>query len=296
MHNQIETYDLKHPNGDSIDFIIKSTADIYDLMQDQPEMQDQPHRHNYYTIILIEENPGGVHVIDFKEYPLNGSAIHFVYPGQVHEFQSHNRPNGYVLNFSKSFLMQNGISDELIDRIYLFTSYGDSPPMPVNKEQLTVFKNLIQQMRLYQQGDNYYRYEALGALLKLFIINVSGACSISKLTTEHETGSNRLMRGFKALIEKHYQQTHKVQYYAKQLSVSSEYLNRYIKGKTGKSAKEFIQDKIIIEAKRLLLFTDQTGKELAYQLGFEEPSHFAAFFKKHSGQSPIAFRQSIREV
>lgn len=296
MHNEIQTYKLEHPNGDSIDFILKSTADIFDQMQGKPEMLDQPHRHDYYTIILVEEELGGIHKIDFKEYPLNGAAIHFVYPGQVHQFLTDQRPNGYVLNFSKTFLMQNGISEELVDRTYLFTTFGDSPPMPVSPEQLETFKGIINQMQFYQQGHNYFRYDALGALLKLFIINVSGACNLSKHTSEHETGSNRLMYGFKGLIEKHYQQAHKVQFYAEQLSVSSEYLNRYIKGKTGKSAKEFIQDKVMIEAKRLLLFTDLSGKELAYEIGFEEPSHFTSFFKKHSGQSPIAFRQSVRKT
>ncbi|MBR8535518.1 helix-turn-helix domain-containing protein [Carboxylicivirga sediminis] len=295
MHNEIKTYDLTQTDGASIDFIIKSTADIFEQLQGHPEMQDHPHRHNYFTIILVEDNPGGVHIIDFKEYPLNGPSIHFVYPGQVHQFLSETSPKGYVLNFSRTFLMKNGIPDELIDRVYLYNTFGDSPPMPVNQEQLTVFSDIIRQMQQYQQGENYFRYEALGALLKLFIINISGACSLSKLNTEYDTGSNRLIRDFKKLIESNYQQSHKVQDYAEQLAVSADYLNRYVKSKTGKSAKEYIQDKLMIEAKRLLLFTELSGKELAYELGFEEPSHFNAFFKKVSGFSPIAFRQEVRQ-
>ena len=67
-----------------------------------------------------------------------------------------------------------------------------------------------------------------------------------------------------------------------------------MKEKTGKSAKDYIQDKLVIEAKRLLLFSEMSSKELAYEIGFEEPSHFNTFFKKHSGHSPIAFRKSVR--
>lgn len=294
-HNEIKTYELTQTNGDSIDFIIKSTADLFEQMEEHPELQDHPHRHNYFTIILVEGSPGGVHVIDFKEYPLNGAAIHFVYPGQVHQFLSETSPQGYVLNFSRTFLMKNGIPDELIDRVYLYNTFGDSPPMPVNEHQLATFKDIVKQMQAYQQSDNYFRYEALGALLKLFIINVSGACSLSKLNSEYDTGSNRLIRDFKKLIEMDYSKAHKVQYYADQLAVSADYLNRYVKSKTGKSAKEYIQDKLMIEAKRLLLFTELSGKELAYELGFEEPSHFNAFFKKMSGTSPIAFRQEVRQ-
>lgn len=295
-HNQIKTFGLTRPNGEAADFVIKSTAAIHEQMQENPELTDHPHRHDYYTIIVVEKALEGVHIIDFNEYPLNEAAVHFVYPGQVHQFLSESKPNGYVLNFSATFLMQNGISEELIDRVYLYNSYGDSPPMPVNTPQLTTLFDIIEQMNSYQQGDNYFRYEALGALLKLFIITISGNCTLSHLNAEYESGSNQLIRGFKKLIQTNFKSSHKVQHYASQLSVSSDYLNRYVKEKTGKSAKDYIQDKLVIEAKRLLLFSELSSKELAYELGFEEPSHFNSFFKKHSGQSPIAFRKAIREL
>ncbi|MBK3517569.1 AraC family transcriptional regulator [Carboxylicivirga marina] len=295
-HNQIKTFQLAKNNGEAIDFIIKSTADIHDMLEGKPELMDHPHRHDYFTIILVEKELGGVHIIDFKEYQLEGAAIHFVYPGQVHQFLSDSRPNGYVINFSSTFLMQNGISEELINRVYLYNSFGDSPPMPINELQLHTLTYIVEQMKSYQNGDNFFKYEALGALLKLFIINISGACNLAKLNAEYDTSSNRLIREFKQHIERRYKQIHKVQQYAELLSVSSDYLNRYVKTKTGKSAKEYIQDKLMIEAKRLLLFTEMSGKELAFELGFEEPSHFASFFKKISGQSPIAFRQSVREM
>ncbi|WP_430817132.1 AraC family transcriptional regulator [Carboxylicivirga sp. RSCT41] len=295
-HNQIKTFQLTRPDGEATDFVIKSTADIHEQMEANPDLIDHPHRHDYYTIIVVEKALGGVHVIDFKEYSLDQAAVHFVYPGQVHQFLSQSKPNGYVLNFSATFLMKNGISEELIDRVYLYNSYGDSPPMPVNDQQLSMLFGIIEQMKTYQQGDNYFRYEALGALLKLFIINISGACTLSHLNAEYESGSNQLIRDFKKLIRKNYKNTHKVQHYAAELSVSSDYLNRFVKEKTGKSAKDYIQDKLIIEAKRLLLFSEMSSKELAYELGFEEPSHFNSFFKKHSGQSPIAFRKAVREM
>ena len=293
-HNQIKTFQLTRPNGESTDFMIKSTADIYEQMENDPQLADQPHRHDYYTIIVVEKALGGAHIIDFKEYPLNEAAVHFVYPGQVHQFLSATKPNGYVLNFSSTFLMQNNISEELIDRVYLYNSYGDSPPMPVNEHQLSTLFGIIEQMKTYLHGDNYFRYEALGALLKLFIINISGACTLSHLNAEYESGSHHLIRDFKRLIRTNYKKTHKVQDYASQLSVSNDYLNRYVKEKTGKSPKDYIQDKLVIEAKRLLLFSEMSSKELAYEIGFEEPSHFNTFFKKHSGHSPIAFRKSVR--
>jgi len=167
--------------------------------------------------------------------------------------------------------------------------------MPIDNNQLVVFKEITSQMLAYQNGHNYYRHEALGALLKLFFINVSGACHLSKSVTETEVGGNDLIQRFKKLIEKNYKSRHQVKEYANLLAVSSDYLNRFVKNKTGKSAKEYIQDKLMIEAQRMLLFTELTAKELAFELGFEEPSHFNSFFKKVNGLSPIAFRQKIRK-
>jgi AraC-like DNA-binding protein len=79
------------------------------------------------------------------------------------------------------------------------------------------------------------------------------------------------------------------------LNVTADYLNKTVKNITGKSAKEHIQTKIIIEAKRSLLFSEISSKELAYELGFEESAHFNNFFKKITGQTPSEFRVLARQ-
>jgi AraC-like DNA-binding protein len=76
------------------------------------------------------------------------------------------------------------------------------------------------------------------------------------------------------------------------MAVTSDYLNKTVKNLTGKSAKDHIQSKLITEAKRALLFSNITNKELAYELGFEESSHFNNFFKKMTGQTPTEFRST----
>ena len=82
--------------------------------------------------------------------------------------------------------------------------------------------------------------------------------------------------------------------YASELAVTADYLNKTVKNSTGKSAKEHIQSKLIVEAKRTLLFTNISNKELSYQLGFEESAHFNNFFKKTTGITPSDFRATAR--
>jgi len=83
--------------------------------------------------------------------------------------------------------------------------------------------------------------------------------------------------------------------YADEMAVTSDYLNKTVKNLTGKSAKDHIQSKLITEAKRSLLFSNITNKELSYALGFDESAHFNNFFKKITGQTPSEFRITARQ-
>ena len=106
-----------------------------------------------------------------------------------------------------------------------------------------------------------------------------------------EVGTSKLKQ-FKDLIEKHFKAWHSVGQYADALNVTSDHLNRVVKSLTGKSAKEHIQDRIVVAAKRMLYFSSASAKEIAYELGFGEPGHFSQFFKKQTSVSPSQFRSS----
>lgn len=287
MHNEIKTYSLNNQTGAKIDFILKNIEDIYDLFNG---IEDAPHRHSYYTIIAVKKAIGK-HIIDFKEFKINDYSIHFIYPGQVHQFISKNRPLGWVMNFSPEFLVQNNISREIINRTYLYNISGDSPPLNISNVEFESFENIITQIKNYTLKSITYKYEALGALLKLFFIHTTTICCIQKDEFLNSAiGVNNLLVNFKNNIEQEFKKKHKVSDYSAMLAVTSDYLNKYIKAQTGKSAKEFIQERIILEAKRMLLFTNESSKELAFHLGFEESAHFNNFFKKITGYTPGKFR------
>ena len=292
MHGEIKTYELTDKNGQQAGFILKDMGKIY---ADSGGKPDRPHRHDYFTILLVEEAQGK-HFIDFKEYDFFPHSLHFIHPGQVHQVVATTRPVGWIINFSRLFLFQNGITDQIIDDVYLFKKHGESPPLPVPDGQFNVYQSIVKQIQHYDNLQLAYKAEALGALLKLLLIQSNSHCTLNKAKDLQliETG-NHLVRKFKQLIEIHFKEFHKVSDYADMLSVTSDYLNKSVKSLTGKSAKEYILSRIILEAKRVLLFTEQTNKELAYSLGFEEPAHFSNFFKKYNGISPIDFRNSARQ-
>jgi len=293
MHTEIKTYGLVDKAGQPTDFILKDMGALYDSFGGQA---DRPHRHDYFTILLIEKAKG-VHAVDFKSYDLFDHCLFFIYPGQVHQLIAEGRPEGWVINFSQLFLVQHSIPDRMINDVYLFNKHGETPPLPVSEDNFQHYKDIIRQIQQYSQLDSSMKDDALGALLKLMLVQSNSHCSLQKEKNPQtiEAG-NQLVRHFKELIEKHYNELHKVSDYADMLAVTSDYLNKSVKSITGKSAKEFILDRILVEAKRVLLFTETTNKELAFQLGFEEPSHFSNFFKRYTNTSPIDFRNSARQA
>lgn len=288
MQNLIKTIELENKSNEEIDFVLKHMEDLYDQNN---SIVDLPHRHSYYTIVAVKKGTG-THTIDFKSFLIKNYSIHFVYPGQIHQFVTSSRPNGWVMNFSPEFILQNNIAQDIINSVYLYNTSGDSPPLNVTETEFESFENIIRQIQTYSNKNIVFKYEALGALLKLFFINTTSICSFQKNDTlNNAIGINHLLVNFKNCIEKQYKTTHKVTDYAYKLNVSSDYLNKNIKAQTGKSAKEFIQERVVLEAKRMLLFTNKSNKELAYQLGFEEPAHFNNFFKKLTGYTPGKFRE-----
>ncbi|MCW0483260.1 AraC family transcriptional regulator [Gaoshiqia sediminis] len=292
MHNEITTYGLTDLNGAPVEFILKDMGALYEAATGEA---DRPHRHDYFTILLIEK-ASGKHIIDFQEYQLFDHCLYFIYPGQVHQLIASEKPTGWVLNFSKSFLVHNNISDQMINDVYLFNKHGETPPLPVNETDFQNYKNLVWQISQYRDLELDYKNEAMGALLKLILIHSNTHCTLHKeKNPQRLEAGNQLVRRFKKLIDLHYKELHKVSDYADKLLVTSDYLNKSVKSLTGKSAKEYILERILVEAKRVLLFTELSNKELAFELGFEEPAHFSNFFKKYNGLSPIDFRNSARQ-
>lgn len=252
---------------------------------------DSPHRHDYYTILLIDKAVGQ-HIVDFKAYPLQANQVFFIAPGQVHQVIEHSQSIGFVILFSPQFLIENNIHTSFISDINLFQDYGDAPPLPLNESLKRQLFEIATSMEQLLHSNTHFAYEAIGAYLKLFLIHCYNACSLSQESnTQIVEASLSILRQFKQAIEQNYQAAHEVRFYADKLMISADHLNKSVQKLTGKTAKMLIQSKLIIEAKRLLLYSDNSAKEIAYHLGFNDPAYFSRFFKKYTGCSVSEFRK-----
>jgi AraC-like DNA-binding protein len=255
--------------------------------------KDVPHRHDYYTVLLVEE-ANGEHIIDYQTYNFASNQVFFVGPGQVHQVVTPTKPSGWVITFSREFLVENGIPESFISNISLFRQFGEAPPLELDDTSLERLQRIVLDMEEQLALDLHYRNRALGALLQLFLICCNNSCLLDTNQLDEENASVCMLRDFKALVQGHYQEWHKVAQYAAEIHITPKHLSSTVKNLTGKTAKEIIQDRLTLEAKRLLLHTELNIKEIAYQLGFEEPLHFSGFFKKQTGVSPSSFRGKKR--
>lgn len=279
--NKIEN---RKPNTD---FYLGDMGEIYDQAEGKT---DVPHRHDYYTVLLIQAAEG-THVVDYKTFPFQPLQVFFVSPGQVHQVAATSKPTGWVFTFSRDFLVENNIPESFITNINLFQAFGDAPPLQLDEATFERLLAIIRQMKECLPMDLTYRSRALGALLQLFLIHCNNSSTVNPRQLDEENSGVCILRDFKHLVEQRYSKWHKVNDYAAEVHLSPKYLSQTVKQFTGKSAKEFIQDRLVLEAKRLLLHTDLTAKEVAYRIGFEEPLHFSSFFKKKAGISPTQFRE-----
>lgn len=283
----IKTYQLVDAAKTALSFELKRMEDIYAITKGQP---DHPHRHNYYIVLLVKKGRGK-HIIDFNEFNLNDKQLFFLSPGQVHQLIEKSPSNGFAIMFSDEFLLKNGIDKSFIDDLYLFNDYGHVPPLELTDMQLQEFSFLAEKMIGEMTSNSKFKYLAIGAWLKLFLIQAQEVCTIHpESNTQLNQASITLLSRFKLLLETHYKEWHQVNQYANALHITSDHLNSTLKSLTGKNAKSHIQDRIILNAKRLLLFSDYSTKEIAYELGFSEPGNFSQFFKKCTSVSPSKFK------
>lgn len=285
--NDVKTYHKVNSEKESLSFGISKMEDIYVKRHGKV---DEPHRHNYYTVLIVKQAKGE-HKIDFTTYELGNHQIFFVAPGQVHQVIETEKSYGYSMVFSNQFLVENSIPLSFIDSLNLFQNYGQSPPLLPGEKQFNVIADFAKRIYELFNSQTNMKNLSIGSFLKLLLIECNNICSINPIESDIDTSGDNLIRAFKKEVNNHYKEEHSTSFYANLLYITPDHLNRTVKAKIGKTAKDYIQARIITEAKRLLFFTDLSTKEIAFELGFNQPANFSAFFKKHTQLSPSHFKK-----
>lgn len=286
MDQVVKTYQYQDLHQNSRFFDLERMEDIHRRMQGE---SDTPHRHEYY-VMMIFESGSGKNRIDFNHYEVQPQQMYFISPGQVHQFLPESDPEGWALTFSPAFLASQFISEDFINQVNLFSLYAESPPLNLDEDTFNRIEHCLSELHKVHLKKQKFHYESIGAWLKLILIECARVCDLDVDDDGNLSASEELFRRFKKMVQDDYTVAHKVSYYAEKLHVNAKYLTEVVRQISSKTAKEFITDRVLLESKRLLEFSALSVKEIAYEVGFEEPLAFSAFFKRKAGLSPSAFR------
>jgi AraC-like DNA-binding protein/mannose-6-phosphate isomerase-like protein (cupin superfamily) len=271
----IENVDLIIDNK-HVNFAIKTFQEI-EAKRRETDKIEEPHRHNFYTIIWTIK-ASGKHTIDSNTIDIQNDMLFFIHPEQVHQVESEDKsPEVLAILFTEEFLIKNGLTNQFMNALNLFSVEGKINFIQLDEN--AEIKKLIRALQEVYQSNEHFKEAKLSAYLKLFLLESFNLKSNKPIESIGAVQPEIVFR-FKNLVEQRYLEWHKVSEYADKLTISANYLNEIIKKNTGRTAKEHIQNRLASEAKRLSFFTQLSAKEIGFKLGFNDPSHFAKFSKK----------------
>ena len=176
--DSVKTYQKVYSEDEEdVSFGIFRMEDIY---MEENGKADEPHRHNYYTVLIVNRAKG-LHKIDFNTYELSNKQVFFVAPGQVHQVVESEMSIGFAMTFSNEFLIENSIPLSFIESLNLFQNYGQSPPLQPNKEQFDTIENYANQIFDLYSNDAQMKCLSIGAFLKLLLIECNNICAVNPI-------------------------------------------------------------------------------------------------------------------
>jgi AraC family transcriptional activator of pobA len=250
-----------------------------------------PHRHNFYHMVLFTKGEG-FHSIDFNRFLIEPYQIYFMIPGQVHSWNFEDEVDGYVVNFSADFFQSFLLRADYLESFSFFNGIAEDGVINLNESLKEPVQYLFEDMLTESSVDNSLQKDIIRViLLRLFLL-----LKQQNLQKDiFQQPSYTLLRNFQKLIEKHYRELRLPKDYADLLFVTPNHLNALCKSVTGMQAGELIRNRILLEAKRLLVNQDLSIAEISNELNFNDNSYFTRFFKKQIGLTPEEFRRTIIE-
>jgi AraC-like DNA-binding protein len=242
------------------------------------------HRDDHFMFI-IQQKGEFLWELDFNEVKLSGPSVCFIAPGQVHRYIDVLQTDAWLVFADMELIPAESreIFEANLNARQIVNVEADNPVF-----QLVEVLNAV----VNKQGEPLQR-----SLLGSLIASLAGMVA-SKLVKDNQTAhvsggqQYQLVIRFKQLLSEKFKEVKQVQAYAALLNITPLYLNEVVKTVTGFAASYWINQQVLLEAKRLLYYTSIDVKQVAFQLGYEDHTYFSRLFKKHTGITALGFRAS----
>jgi AraC-like DNA-binding protein len=246
-----------------------------------------------YTFIWANSNPIEL-VIDSVPLILEPNSILALTPIQYIEYLSGD--DAVVYQFNREFYCIKDHDQEVSCAGMLFFGNTNIPIISLDDQEQPKFKTLHEVFLDELNTKDNIQAEMLRMLMARFIIKCTRLLKNQEGVVETPKSSKvDLLRSFNLLVEEHFKSEHSVAFYADKLYKSPKTLSNSF-AKLNRSPLQIIHQRIILEAKRLLTYSNKSAKEIAFEVGFEDASHLSRLFKKHTNLSPSEFKKSLNAV
>jgi AraC family transcriptional activator of pobA len=258
---------------------------------DAPQGVREPHRHDYHELIWTRRGEGE-HSIDGQPSAVRPGTVTLIGRGQVHVFERARDLSGAVVRFGPQLLHEGGSRS---DPGWLLGSRGartvEVPPSELAALEATIASLAAESRRpLDASGLDVQRH-----LLSVLLLWVERWYDATRTERRDDDDTDlQLYRRFDGVLERDFARHHDAGHYADALAVPPAQLSRALAHVTGKATKQLVTDRVMLEAARLLGFTDLTVGEVAFRTGFEDQLYFSRAFKRHHGEAPMTYRARVR--
>lgn len=247
-----------------------------------------------YTFIWTQSTPIDI-VIDSVPFTIEANSILSLTPIQYIQYVS-GGDDVVVYQFNREFYCIKDHDQEVSCVGVLFFGNTNIPIIHLSTQEQQKFKILHQVFLDELETKDNIQAEMLRMLMARFIIKCTRLLKAKEGITETAKNSKiELLRQFNFLVEQHFKTEHSVGFYAGKLFESPKTLSNNF-AKLNRSPLQIIHERIVLEAKRLLVYTDKTAKEIAYEVGFEDASHLSRLFKKYTAMSPSDFKNTSKSA
>lgn len=253
-----------------------------------PSYLYDPERKEFFEIVWLRDEDA-LHEVKDKQVALHGDWIYLIPPYRVHQLNKAGK-KGVIISFKREML-DDDVKEFLLDVFRIFNLQGEFSCLKAD-DSMSVELDQVYQLLEAEYLRDAHSLIMLKALLKVFLLKLIRLKEAA--FTVQDINEKRIYE-FMMLLEMNYHQERNTDFYAGKLRVSSKRLNQVLKEKLNKTGMQLIHDRIILEAKRQIIHSESTIKEIAYDLGFNDRPYFSRFFKQHTGLSPEQFQKSVRE-
>lgn len=266
-------------------FLIRKIRENFDAAS----IDEHPHRHSFYEFLYIISGTGQ-HEVDGITYPLRENTIHIIAKGQVHQFLFAKNIDGYLIRFQDSILPAVHSQKEgyYYTILYQINQYQNLFVQPTDR---TLVNQLLTRMLQEYEGQTTRTLDLSLIQHLLYPLLIIMNRYIMMHTERQDYQQDQYIK-FTSLLEKYYKQHHQLDLYAQQIGLTKRQLSLICQEKSGKTAKQLINDRVLTEAKRFLKYTTLSLKEISDRLGYKNAAYLCRRFKKETGLTPTEFKRT----